>query len=51
MGIKLKNRKTNAIKEVDKVMASMMIGTGEWEEAKEKKVISSSLGESKNETR
>lgn len=42
--MKLKNKKTNVVKEVEKSLGVMMIGTGDWEEVKEKKVTVASLG-------
>lgn len=42
--MKVKNKKTNVIKEVDIKMGALMIGTGDWEEVKEKKINVSGLG-------
>lgn len=48
--MKVKNKKTNVIKEVDSKMGALMIGTNEWEEiveTKEKKINVSGLGSAK----
>jgi hypothetical protein len=39
--MKLKNRNTNVVKEVDEVTGALMVGTKEWEvyEEKEKKAV------------
>ena len=40
----VKNKNTNVTKEVDKNLGAMMIGTGDWEEAKEKKINLAGIG-------
>lgn len=42
--MKVQNKNTNVIKEVDEKLGAMMIETGDWKEYKEKK---STLGEEK----
>lgn len=42
--MKVKNKKTNVVKEVEKKLGAMMIGTGDWEEVKEKKMTVAGLG-------
>ena len=42
--MRVKNKNTNVVKEVDKTIGAMMIGTGDWEEVKEKKTTTSSFG-------